>query len=147
MNSSIRGIEDIYHKEIMLFEELLDCVEQERDSLIGLNTHDLWSIMEDKQRILQSIEDMREKTANDIPSCDMTVKDRETITELSRKLSQLKEEIRTRVKENVKFIRESLDFFHEIVTVLSTAGKPKDIYNPVRNNRGELPSLIYRNEV
>jgi len=149
MNSD--SIKDIYIKEISLFRELLHCVSMERENLIHLDLKSLWSIMEEKQEILEAIEKIREErtalTGGSVSYYDLPNDDRRKIMHLSNNLSVLKEEIKTRVAENMSFINESLDFFHEVFSILTSSGDLEDQYGPLRKNRLSHPNTIYRNEV
>jgi hypothetical protein len=151
MESNIQEIEAIYYRKISLFRQLIDCIALEKDNLINLDIKNLWSVMEEKQKILGSIEDARDQLkdirGDNAPFHDIPIKDRQAIMELSQTLIDLKEEIKTRVTENVTFINETLDFFHELFSVFTKADMPEDSYGPLRNNRKGSSNLIYHNEV
>ena len=119
MEIDILKIKEIYLKRISLFKDLLNCIDRERDNLINQDINGIWSTMEEKQRILESLEetngqiqkiDGREPSYRDIPH-----EERHSIVELTQTLSDLKEEAKVRVGENMSFIKETLDFFHDII--------------------------------
>jgi flagellar biosynthesis/type III secretory pathway chaperone len=147
MDASIQIIEETYQKKIALFSDLLKCVEQERISLINLNTHNLWSLLQEKQQIIRSIEDLGDTTIEDTQTHDIPYHNKQAIQNLSQRLSGLKEEVKVRVQENMTFIRESLDCFHEIISIFSTAGRAEDGYHPQKASRKQMPGLMYQNEV
>ncbi|MBW2610115.1 MAG: flagellar export chaperone FlgN [Deltaproteobacteria bacterium] len=151
MESNTQEIEEIYHRKVSLFRELLDCVVLERDNLINLDIKNLWDVMEEKQKILESIENARDQikdiTGEGSPYHNIPIEDRTVIKELSRTLADLNEEIKIRVRENVSFIEDTLSFFNEIISSFTMAGRPGDSYGPGGNSRKGLPNLIYYNEV
>jgi len=151
MESSIQTIEGIYRRKVSLFKELINCLDLERDSLINLNIENLWSLMEEKQRILISIEDegtqIKKIIEKNYPDQDIPERGGRLITELSQKMADLKEEIKIRVKENVTFIQESLDFFDEIISIFANGGRVEHSYRPTRNGQKALSALIYHKEV
>lgn len=151
MKQEIEKIENLYRKRISLFRDLLNCIARERDNLINQDTKGIWSTMEEKHKILESIDETREhieeikgrvSTYQDIPRGD-----RQSIIELSRTLASLKVEIKTRVAENISFVKETIHFFHEIISVLTASGRKEVSYGPVKNSRHESTSLIYHSEV
>lgn len=151
MESSIQTIEGIYSRKVSLFKELINCLDLERDDLINLNIENLWSLMEKKQRILVSIEDEGKQIKNimekNCPDQDIPERGGRPIMELTQKIADLKEEIKVRVKENVTFIRESLDFFDEIISIFAKGGRVEHSYRPTRKGQKTLSALIYHKEV
>ena len=151
MESSIQTIEGIYSRKVSLFKELINCLDLERDNLINPNIKNLWSLMEEKQRILISIEDegkqIKKIMEKNYPDQDIPERGGRPITELSQKIADLKEEIKVRVKENVTFIRESLDFFDEIISIFAKGGRVENSYRPTRKGQKTLSALIYHKEV
>jgi flagellar biosynthesis/type III secretory pathway chaperone len=114
MKIEIQAIQDHYDTQHGLFQELLECVALEKDSLVELNVESLWNLMEKKQALLRSIEtsgnELKAMTRS-TPPHDMPVEDRKKVLEKDREIKLLKEEIRTRVRENMDFIQDSLNFF------------------------------------
>ncbi|MBN1849909.1 MAG: flagellar export chaperone FlgN [Deltaproteobacteria bacterium] len=147
MDASIQIIEETYKKKIALFSDLLNCVERERLNLMNLNAHNLWSLLEEKQRIIRSIEELGSTQEMETKDYNIPQQQRKVILNLREKLSRIKEELRVRVHENVTFIRESLDCFHEIISIFSTAGRDDEGYLPKKAKRKQMPSLMYQNEV
>jgi len=151
MELSIQRIEEIYQEKLNLLKELVTCLSLERDSLINLDIGKLWALMEEKQKILESI-DIKAKQVRDIieesyPDREIPVKDHRRIRGLSQKIADLKEEIKTRVRENVSFIQDSLGFINEMISVLVTGGRPAFSYDPVVKNKKKMSSIIYYKEV
>ncbi|MFH1488343.1 MAG: flagellar export chaperone FlgN [Pseudomonadota bacterium] len=146
-----RSIEDIYRRKAGLFEELLHCIESERESLISLNIDNLWALMERKQKIIEAIDEVRGRigsfNGNRERGHDTPVRDRQAVLELSKKIARLEEEIKVRAKENVSFIHDTLDFFGEVLSSLLRGGKSDGSYYPVKRKRKEISTVIYHKEV
>jgi flagellar biosynthesis/type III secretory pathway chaperone len=151
MQSALQSIETAYQRKVSLFQELLNCVASERNHLINLNVENLWEIMDKKKKILESIQDLREQIKK-IAKEDSTYqnalgKERWPIIEHSRKIASLKKQIKTRVKENVTFIQESLQSFDEIISIFTMDGRLEFSYSPVRKHRKETTIRIYQRKV
>lgn len=150
MDTHVSEIKKIYRKRISLFRDLLACIDRERSCLINQDIQGLWSAMEEKQRLLGSIEETKDhvrKTAGREPAFpDIPAKDRQSIAELSHTLLDLREEIKVRVTENISFIQETLDFFHEIISSFTKTDQTAGSYGPVKNKHKEN-HLIYHSEV
>jgi hypothetical protein len=150
MEIDIPEIKKIYRKRISLFRDLLYCIDRERDYLINQDIKGLWSAMEEKQNILGYIELTKghvQKIAGGEPAyLDIPAEDRQSVVNLSQTLLDLREEIKVRVTENVSFIKESLDFLHEIISTFTKAGQIEDSYGPAKNHHKES-SRIYHSEV
>ena len=151
MEASLQSTEKIYRRELSLFQELLNCLTLEKDNLINLDMESLWDLMEKKKRIIESIEDGREQmkkiTEENHPKQGLAGKGRRPFMALSKRLDHLKEEIKVRVKENVVFIQESLEFFDEIISTFAMGGEVEHSYGPVRKKQKEFSTRIYHREV
>jgi len=151
MQSVLQTIEEAYRKKVSLFQDLLHCVTAERDDLIKVNIDNLWVLMEKKQKILQAIEEAKGQIKNlaeeDPAYQNASGKERGHIIELSKRMVSLKEEIKTRVKENVTFIQESLQFVDEIISIFSMGGRLEPSYDPARKHRKGLSAGIYQRQV
>ena len=149
MKLEISEIIIIYKQRISLLRELLDCVDRERSHLINRDINSIWSIMEEKNRILESIEKTKEhilqNTDIEIGNRHIPLNERQSIAELSRTLNDLKQEIKVRVRENMLFINETLGFFHDIVSVFATAGRTDNSYGPVKY--ADKKPILYKSEV
>ena len=95
MEATTQKILELYRTEAALFNDLLECVNMERENLINLNIDNLWALMEEKRRILDSIEDMRGEIKDLVKSGysddNVPLKSRPAIMELSQKITNLKE--------------------------------------------------------
>jgi len=144
------NMETHYRQQIVLCEQLLDCMVRERETLIDLDVDRLWSITEEKQHILRLIEGMQSQIERDqaTDSKEALSPARHRVAgRLAFKLEQLKQDIRKRVTENVRFVGETLGFFDELVSLLAAGAQGADTYPATgRARKGALP-LIYSKEV
>lgn len=151
MQSVLQTIEETYRKKVSLFQDLLNCVIAEREDLIKVNIENLWVHMEEKQEILQAIEEAKRRIKNlvdeDPAYQKASLKQRRRISELSKKIVRLKEEIRRTVKGNVTFIQDSLQFFDEMISIFAAGGTLESSYAPVPRHRKELSPRIYQIQV
>jgi hypothetical protein len=152
MERNTKDIMNIYSRRISLFQDLLNCIIHERDNLINQDIKGIWSSLAEKQSILDSLEETKQHldgvTEKDMVSRDIPQEDRDKILELSKILIGLKQEIKTRVKENVSFINETLDFSHELISTMTMTDADKcNSYGPYGRARRGARSLIYQGEV
>lgn len=146
-----KSIEEAYREEASLLLALLVCLKSERESLIELNIKNLWSLMEEKQKLLTSVADTERRVRvlreGDTTESGALPVDRQPNAALSRKVAGLKEEIKARVRENVAFIQESLQFFDEIISIFARGGRAEYSYEPILKRQRVSSSLIYQSEV
>lgn len=152
MEKNAKDIIDVYSRRISLFQDLLNCIIRERDNLINQDINGIWSSLAEKQSILDSIEDTKHEldgiTEKDLIRGDIGQEDRKKIMELSKTLDRLKKEIKIMTKENVSFINETLDFFHELISTMTMSGSEKcESYGPRGYAVKGARSLIYQGEV
>lgn len=151
MEKDINKIKGLYMKRISLYEDLLGCIRRESDNLVNQNIKGIWSSLDEKKEILEAIEEntrcFPENSGADPAPADVPRQDRDAIMQLKRKLTDLKQEIGVRVKENVSFINETLGFINDIFSSLSSINKKPDTYDRNLNKRNGSSNLIYRNEV
>ena len=105
MATTPHNLRDLLSKEYTLFGELLKCLESEKDHLINLDVDHLCSVMGEKQKILKALSETREQRkglGQQGPDYDITVEDRRNLHELHKKINLLREEVRSRAKENMR---------------------------------------------
>lgn len=151
MEKDINKLKGLYTKRISLYEDLLGCIKRESDNLISQNIKGIWSSLDEKNEILEAIEEntrcFPENTASNPFPEETPRQDRDAIMQLKRKLTDLKQEISTRVKENVSFINETLGFINDIFSAFSNIEKKPDTYDRSLKKRHGSSNLIYNNEV
>jgi hypothetical protein len=149
MNSVEIRVEDSYQKQASMLEQLGDCLETERQSLIQVDVDQLWELMETKKTLVLEIE----KTANEIKylmdQCFQgssegpratALKEWPWFRDVSRQTNMLKQSIQVRLKENLSFIRDALGFFDELIGIIAKRedrsqgyehiGKPQEMNGP-----------------
>jgi hypothetical protein len=125
---------------------LLDCLNLERENLIHVNVKGLWSAMEEKKKILASIQETDQEISGCGPGSEMEIRSRQAVRTFNQEIRRLKQEIGARVRENVSFIEETLRFFDEIVSIFAGGGGEQYSYEAVPRTKISS-SLIYRSEV
>jgi flagellar biosynthesis/type III secretory pathway chaperone len=137
----VQSLVSLFHKKIILSNDLLHCLKKERESLINIDLDSLWSISKEKEDICSKIESIREEIVSALdPRIDQRFLTSHQILELLpeehkasfRKLFQtlhkLKGEIEVIRKENMIFIDDSLQFLDEMMSIL-TKTTSKILYN------------------
>ncbi|GEM_PF-1823440 len=152
MEGNTKHIMNIYLRRISLFQDLLKCVIRERDNLINQDIKGIWDSLAEKQAILDSLEETKNQfygiKEKDLVRHDIPQEDRDKIMELSKTLVRLRQEIRTRVGENVAFISETLEFFHELISAMTMNEDDRcESYGPYCNSHKGHRSMIYQGEV
>jgi len=152
MKKDLKDIKTVFHKKISLFKELLNCVSRERDNLIDLDVKNIWTVMEEKQRIVNAIEEADNELKEMVGTKgniykNIPANERPSVMELSKTLSGLREEIRVRLEENVTFIKETLGFFHEIISIFTMGNRSEIAYSPTKSAEHKVQNVIYHNEV
>jgi len=152
MKKDLKDIKTVFHKKISLFKELLNCVSRERDNLIDLDVKNIWTVMEEKQRIVNAIEEADNELKEMVGTKgniykNIPANERPSVMELSKTLSGLREEIRVRLEENVTFIKETLGFFHEIISIFTMGNRSEIAYSPTKSAKHKVQNVIYHNEV
>jgi hypothetical protein len=151
MEKNINILKSLYTKRISLYEDLLGCIKRESDNLINQNIKGIWSSLDEKKEILEAIEENtrcfpENSDSNPLPA-DIPRQEIDAIMQFKRKLSDLKQEIGARIKENISFINDTLGFINDLFLSLSNIKDKPDIYGRERNKRNGLSNLIYHNEV
>ncbi len=149
MEMGIHSHLDFRESKVALLKDLVDCLQREREILADLHIQDLWTVVEEKQKILQEIETLSPQATeagSGRKSTDMGphfVEDPAPAHTIAR----LKEEIRERTRENAAFIRDSLQFVDELVALIT--GDPKDngTYSPDGGQNRSHRSRLYGREV
>ncbi|MBW1720729.1 MAG: flagellar export chaperone FlgN [Deltaproteobacteria bacterium] len=141
-------IQDLYRKKASLLQGLLQCLEQERDHLIHLNVPKLWELLEEKQELIRAIEELRTRILSlEGDESRGRGRARAPFPLLARKIARLKEEIAARAKENVTFIRDTLVFFDELISILLSGGNEEPAYRRAVKGPSDSTSAIYHMEV
>ena len=137
-----KKLEAFFHKKILLYRSLLDCLKKERDHLVSLDLNGLWDVSKVKDDLCARITSVRQQIssvarAGDAPEPSSTSdlidalpeEGREGLRRLSGKVGLLKNEVEAYRKENVAFINESLAFIDELIMNLSGGAPAQNVYD------------------
>lgn len=139
---AIQLLERLLQRKIMLYHDLLECFEKERESLINVDLDELWCISKKKEELCARIQSIRQE----IIACACSGKDREsfnlanvldliprdkraTCHTLFLTLARIKSEIEVLRKENMVYIDDSLQLLDEIISIISGNTIGRIIYN------------------
>jgi hypothetical protein len=138
----VQLLEGLFHKKIILSNDLLHCLKKERESLINIDLDSLWSISKEKEDICSKIESIREEIFSALdPRVDqgflashqilglLPEEHKATFRKLFHTLLKLEGEIEVIRKENMIFIDDSLQFLDEMMSILTGKTKSKILYN------------------
>jgi hypothetical protein len=140
-----QSIENHFYNKILLYDDLLHCFLEERDSLINLNLEKLWRISKEKTQICSRIESIRQEILstvnkdanqnkfdlNSIPDL-APLENKPKFHKLFIRLIRLKAEIEALRKENMSYIDDSLRFLDEMVSIITGDTKARVVYNNKR---------------
>jgi len=156
----IRLIEKLFFKKIMLYNDLLHYLKEERESLISINLDKLWRISKKKEEACADIE----STKKGIISALSLKEDQKTfnlnrimefIPEKSKtefqnlylRILKIKGEIEVLRIQNMTFIDDSLNFMDEMISIITGEAESRIIYNDKCRFRKSGPNLFLSREV
>ena len=140
--NTVNLLEDLFQRKIILYDDLLHCLEQERESLVTISMDALWAISREKEEICSKIESIRQEI---ISVVDRDGQDSSpplnrilglvpeekagTFKSLFLTLAKLKNEIELLRKANMAFINDSLRFLDEMISIIAGGNKSKLAYD------------------
>jgi len=137
--STVHQLEDLFQRKIILYDDLLHCLEKERESLVTINMDALWIISREKEEICSKIENIRQEIVSAV-----AMDGQDSSAPLNRLLGQvpeeksgtfksffltldkMKNEIELLRKTNMAFMNDSLRFLDEMISII-TGGKEADM--------------------
>ena len=138
----VQLLEGLFHKKIILSNDLLHCLKKESESLINIDLDSLWGISKEKEDICSKIESIRDEIVSALdPTIDqrsltshqilelLPEQHKTTFRKLFHTLLKLEGEIEAIRKENMIFIDDSLQFLDEMMSILTGKTKSKILYN------------------
>ncbi|MBU0986444.1 MAG: flagellar protein FlgN [Proteobacteria bacterium] len=153
-------VENLYYQKIMLYNDLLHCLNEERASLIRIDLDKLWQVSREKEEICERIRTARQEIIvaafpeENHKAFDfnrfMAQIDRESknkFQNLNLKLIKLKSEVEIARKENMTYINDSLLFLDEMISIITGADQSKIIYNDKCHYRKSRPDFYLSREV
>ncbi len=148
MEASVKRVEEAVGKKVSLLRSLLDCLNVERENLIHLDVRGLWTMVEEKQRLLASIQEAeKEISLCNAEFPDGGKPDSPAFKNLGQEMRRLKQEIGSRVRENVSFIEETLHFFDEVISAFASGARPQYSYESLAKRQRPASNLIFESEV
>jgi flagellar biosynthesis/type III secretory pathway chaperone len=164
METAFQSLEDLFYKKIMLYQELVEYLQEEQACLIKTDMEALWEVSEKKQSIAQRIEAIQEKMLttlqeasivhqmNGSPFSLTTVLSliphqyRERFRKPYLSLVHLKAETKQRSQENKQFVEKSLDFLDELIGILTNVGGSHDGYTNggAHSNTNHVNLLLHK---
>jgi flagellar biosynthesis/type III secretory pathway chaperone len=156
----IQALENLIYEKIILYNDLLRCLEKERETLIKIDMDDLWEISKEKEEICSRISVVREEIISTL-DLEMDLEDYrpsrilEFIPRTGRarfqqsyvRLFDLKSEIEAIRKENMILINDSLQFLDEMMSVITGNDKSKMIYKDDGHIRKSANQVLLSREV
>lgn len=146
MENALKILEDLFHRKIMLYQELVESLKQERALLAKPDMDGLWDVSDRKQMLVTRIEGVRSDIlcalANASLQYDMDEEDFSLAAVMAAfpqenkgrfrqsylSLVHLKAEVRQRSLENKVFVEQSLDFLDELISIIADTGVPDRPY-------------------
>ena len=121
--NTVNLLEDLFQRKIILYDDLLHCLEVERESLVTINMDALWTISREKEEICSKIESIRQEIVSvfDMDGQDSSLplnrilrlvpeEKAGTFQSFFLTLDKLKNEIELLRKANMAFMNDSLRF-------------------------------------
>ena len=159
LDTFIKEMERLFHKKLMLYNDLLHCLEKERKSLIDVDLDTLWSISREKEEICSKIKSIQQEITSTInPGIDQKTFNLNRILDMipgdKRGLFQkeylalmkLKNEIEVFRKENMLYIDDSLHFLDEMISIITGESKSKIMYNDKCHMTESGANILLRRE-
>ena len=165
METRFERLEKLFFEKIILYQELVEALKEERNLLINTDMDALWEISEKKQAIVPRIEVVREKILKTLSQGAVTHQmdgasfslsnvlsriprqERERFRKPYLSLVKLKAETRQRSQENKRFVEKSLDFLDELIGILACAGGSNDMYTNdggISSNKSQANLLLHK---
>jgi len=140
--NTVNLLEDLFQRKIMHYDDLLHCLEKERESLVTINMDALWTISREKEELCSKIEGIRQEIISvfdmdeqnsSVPFntilCLVPEEKADIFQSFFLTLDKLKNEIELLRKTNMAFMNDSLRFLDEMISII-TGGKESDMgYN------------------
>jgi len=140
--NTVNLLEDLFQRKIILYDDLLHCLEVERESLVTINMDALWTISREKEEVCSKIESIRQEIVSVVAmdGQDSSVplnrilglvpeEKADTFKSFFLTLDKLKNEIELLRKTNMAFMNDSLRFLDEMISIITGGNKSKMVYD------------------
>lgn len=126
----IDEVQTVIQQETLLYEELLDCLEKEREALVAQQTDDLFSVVMAKSKILQQLLEARQERKDNLRRWGVNEDGnaggplwvRDLLSQHQKRLASLNARIIGKNAQNRELVVDSLEVIQQFVDIL-TGGK------------------------
>lgn len=159
-DDAIRLVEKLFYKKIMLYNDLLQYLEEERESLISIDLDKLWRISKEKENICSEIASTRQEIISTVNSKEdlksfnlnrimefIPGKFKAEFQKLYLRILKMKSEIEVLRIKNMTFIDDSLQFMDDIISIIAGETESGIIYNDKCRFSKSGPNLFLNREV
>lgn len=166
MESSAARIENLLNEKILLFQDLVEILKDEKKSIVDIDVDKLWAFSQKKQTIASGIEDIIRKIIEILDEAaiahHMNVKtfsvskmiermgpgETDRLNKLNLSLILIKKRVHSLAGENKKFITEYLGVMDELIGTISTIGDHSSVYENSRfHKRQKKTNYMLNTEV
>ena len=155
-----RCVEKLFYKKIMLYNDLLHYLKEERESLISIDLDKLWRISKEKEQTCSDIESTRQEINAAVNSKEdqksfnlnrimkfIPLKFKAEFQKLYLRILKIKGEIEVLRIQNMNFIDDSLTFMDEIISIITGESESRLIYNKKCRFGKSGPNLFLNREI
>ena len=156
----IRLVEKLFFKKIMLYNDLLHYLKEERESLISIDLDKLWRISKEKEETCADIELTRQEIISAVSSKEdqksfnlnrimefIPGRFKAKFQKLYLRILKIKGEIEVLRIQNMTFIDDSLNFMDEIISIITGEAESRIIYNDKCRFSKSGPNLFLNREI
>jgi hypothetical protein len=153
-------LESFFHKQLLLYRSLLDCLKEERDHLVQLDLDGLWDVSRVKEELCARIKAVRQQiqatvcVGNGRPPLALAevikalpTENRDPIRRLSGEVGLLKREVEAYRKGNKDFIDDSLKFIDDLIATVTGGASTRNVYDHRCRMRKAGGQMLLRREV
>ena len=147
MKTAENAIENLFREKVLLYQDLVSCLEKEKICIMETDVDALWRISDDKHLIATKIEDIRGRILDAVsnagidhdmnaatfnPSQVASILSGETaiqVTKANTTLLGLKNTAQNLVKTNRLFVEEYLNVLDDLIGIISNAKGSAAVYD------------------
>lgn len=155
----VQSLEIMLYKKVTLYQDLLGCFKNEKESLLDIDLDRLWSISREKEELCSKIRSLRKVLLSVIsPDADeksftlgqvlkfVPREKKREFHELTRTLTELKEEIEVLREGNRTYIDESLQFLDNMISIIAGETTRKVTYDDKCHLSNFAANVLLRRE-
>ena len=165
MNAYGSSIERLFHEKILLYQDLLDVLEQEKKAIMDIDLDALWKISDKKQKTALKLEAVRSNILDTLTrasiSHDMDAasfqpskilpllpeKTAERLQKVNVTLVALKNDIQGLLTENKRFVGEYLGVLDELIGIITNVEHSKPVYGKNTHPQNMATNVFLHREV